>query len=118
LIYGILDRKENLWLGLGEDSPPFTTKDLTHAELVKDILAIRLQVEEGRLLVVKYREAKIKRDNVTCKKTLDEALDTLSLRKLAEATGISVERLKKIEEGRIIQSRDEDRRLREALKVK
>ena len=107
--YGLYDSTDNLWLGT--DSSPFTFDEKT-AEIAREILLERLGWSPERLIIRPSERADVKRDEITPTKSVEEALEEISLRRMAAATGISVSRLKMIKRGAVLQSKKEDDALR------
>jgi hypothetical protein len=114
-LIGLLDTRDNLWLGTGNNPLSFDNQET--AEAARELVCERLEWPLSRVAVLRFEQAGKKRDEVPFRKSLDEAIDSLTLRQTAAATGISVERLQKIESGRVIQTRDEDNRLRQYLNL-
>lgn len=114
-MFGLLDTQDDVWLG--DDNGPFGFATEEDAELARDVFCERLQWSHERLIVAPSEECHKIRDSVTPQKSLEEALDNMSLRQMAAATGIHIDRLRRIEKGGVIQSREEDRKIREYLKL-
>ena len=111
---GILDTQDNLWIG--NDSGPFSFTE-EEAKFAQELLCERLGLPTERLAIRPLQQTDKKRDEVTCEKTLEEAIDIIQLRRMSIATGISVEKLKRIERGGQLQSHAEDRLIRQYLGV-
>ena len=112
MTYGLFDTTDACWLGT--DHGPFALADEAVARQAKELLCERLNWPASRVEVRASAKAECKRDEIAYEKMVGEAVDAITLRWLSEKTGISVDRLRRIESGAVIQSREEDRLLREA----
>lgn len=108
--WGLFDRHDGVWIG--DDTGPYRYDQESVAWMACEILGERLQLEDGRLTVQPSETADRKRDDVDCKLSLEEATDNISLRKMSAATGIPVEKIRRLESGQQIQSRAEDALMR------
>lgn len=112
-MFGLFDLADGCWLG--GDEGPFAVPDEAVARQLRELVCERLNWPLDRVEVRPSEYADHKRDELAYEKTLDEAVDAITLRWLAAKTGIHPRRLQMIEEGLVLQSRDEDRKIREAL---
>ena len=104
--WGVYDGRDGVWLG--NDDGPFAYPDREAAEVVAEIFAVRLNHEDGRLVALPTEKADRKRDEVACERTLKDIRDEIGFRRMSKATGIPVERLKLLESGETIQTREEN----------
>lgn len=113
MTYGLFDLTDSLWLG--GDSGPHAIADEKVAERMRELVCERLNWQVDRVQVRPSEQANIKQDTLVYEKTIEEAIDAITMRWLSKATGISVEKLRRFQSGEQMQTCAEDKLLRIAF---
>lgn len=115
MLYGIFDTVDNVWIG--NTTEPITIDDAEKAQEIAEVMAEMLGVDYSRICPKPFETPSHRLEDVKCIKTLNEAWDDVWIRKVATASGIPFVRMKQIMKGIVIQSKEEDDKIRTALKI-